>query len=56
MSGYIIEIFIPAHPSEPDTIVAAMVRREEMKLWPMGSWEYQRQLRALREHEKWARE
>ena len=30
---------------------AAMVRREEMKLWPMGSWEWRRQVEALREHE-----
>ena len=33
---------------------AAMVRREEMARWPMGSWEYQRQLRALKEHEEMA--
>ena len=33
---------------------AAMIRREEMKLWPEWSLEWRRQVEALREHEKMA--
>ena len=33
---------------------AAMVRREEMARWPIGSWEWRRQVEALREHEEMA--